>query len=173
MIHSDTIAGRTLLNIARRRPGFDSERCRVVFAHLDTAASLHGTLHRALAPWGLSDLKFDVLVVLHALAPESVTPAQLAAETAASRSAITEVVDQLVAQRLVSRKRGTADRRAVAVSLTSHGRATVEPAAAAYLHLAGDLGRFLAHRAQPGLLRAYARLQQGATRLAAAPPPSP
>lgn len=161
MIHTDTLAGSTLLAVARQRLDFDESRCRLVFTHLETAGAVHSALHAVLARHHLSDLKLAVLSVLFAMDPDPVTPANLAFHTAASRPAITDAVDQLLAQHLVDRERDTQDRRAIYVNLTDAGRRAVDEALTDYLHAAGAIARHVEPSAQAELLRGYTHLREG------------
>lgn len=165
VIRCDTLACSTLLAVARQRKGFDAPRCRLVLEHLDTTASLQAALHEVLTRHQLSDLKFAVLVVLFALDPDPVTPANLAFHTAASRPAITEAVDQLFAQQLVQRERDTQDRRAIYINLTDTGRAAVDRALNDYLRAAGEIAHYTDPAVQTELLGGYARLREGIARL--------
>lgn len=162
MKRSDSLAARTLMNVARQRKGNDAELCRVVFEHIDTTATLHAAIHQALAPFQLSELQFGVLVVLYTLDPEPVSAADLATHTAVSRSAMTEALDHLEQQQLVSRTRDDRDRRIVRVALTATGRTTVEPATQSFLHSLTTTTRFIDTATRASLLGGYALLQAGA-----------
>jgi len=165
MIHTNTLAGNTLLTVARQRLAFDETRCRLVFTHLETAGMLHQALHGVLAKHHLSDLKLAVLAVLFALDPDPITPANLAFHTAASRPAITDAVDQLVALDLVTRERDTQDRRAIYVSLTNPGRTAVNETLNDYLQAAGEIASLVEPHQQTALLDGYASLREGCAHL--------
>jgi DNA-binding MarR family transcriptional regulator len=160
---TECLAGRTLSAVARQRKGLDAERCQLVFEHLDAAHALQLTLHRALAPFSLSQLQFGVLVSLFALDPEPAAPADLADHNAVSRAAITDALVRLESLQLIERTRDEADRRVFRVHLTAEGRTTIEEALVAYLKCAGDAARHIDPAKQPDLLSAYRRLQEGAT----------
>lgn len=162
MKYSDGLACRTLLAIARQRPGLDAARCAVVFGHLDTAAAVQAVLHGLLAKYRLSDLKFAVLVVLFTLDPDPSTPADLAQHAGVSRSAITDALDQLAVQKCVVRERDRADRRSTYVRLTATGRRIMDRALTQYLCAAGRIARLADRPAQSALLGGYALLNQGA-----------
>lgn len=165
MIHTNTLAGNTLLTVARQRMAFDEQRCRLVFTHLETAGMLHQTLHGVLAKHHLSDLKLAVLAVLFALDPDPITPANLAFHTASSRPAITDAVDQLVALGLADRERDTQDRRAIYVSLTDSGRTVINETLNDYLRAAGEVARFIDPDKHTDLLNNYASLREGCAQL--------
>jgi DNA-binding MarR family transcriptional regulator len=82
--------------------------------------------HRAST---LSDVQLRTLTLINA--HPDCAPSGLADYMLLSRPAITRVVDELVAQRLVARQPGAADRRRVALRVTAAGRRRVEA------HLAG------------------------------------
>ena len=159
---SESLAGRTLVAVARQRKGLDAMRCQLVFEHLDTALALQLTLHRALAAYRLSDLQFGVLVALFALHPEPAAPADLANYTAVSRAAITDALVRLESLQLISRTRDRDDRRVYHVHLTPVGQITVDRALMGYLRAAGEAARHIEPVTQQDLLSAYHLLQQGA-----------
>jgi DNA-binding MarR family transcriptional regulator len=167
MKYTDCLAYRTLIAVARQRAGLDAPRCAVVFEHLDAAGAVHAPLHEALAEYQLSDLKFAVLVVLFTLDPDPSTPADLAQHTNVSRSAITDALDQLIAQKCIARERDHLDRRSIHIRLTAAGRKLMDRALTHYLRIAGDLARLVDPPAQSALLRGYALLKSGATTLSA------
>jgi DNA-binding MarR family transcriptional regulator len=163
MKYSDCLAYRTLIAIARQRQGLDAPRCTVVFEHLDTSAVLSAALRRLLAEYHLSELKFAVLVVLFTLDPDPSTPADLAQHSGVSRSAITDVLDQLAAQKYLVRNRDESDRRTIYIRLTAAGHKILARALPPYLRTAGDAARLLEAPAQSALLRSYALLKEGAS----------
>lgn len=163
MKRSDSLAARTLLDVARQRKGNASELCRVVFEHIDTTATLHAAIQGALSPFQISELQFAVLVVLHSLDPEPVSAADLATYTAVSRSAMTEALDHLERSQLVSRTRDERDRRVLRIALTPEGRTTAEPATQAFLHSVTEATRYVDPATRASLLGGYALLQAGAS----------
>ena len=162
---SDSLACRTLVSVARQRRGLDAGRCQLVFEHLDTAHFVQAALQRTLAEFHLSELQFAVLVVLFALDPEPIMPADLADYTAVSRAAITDALVRLEALQFVSRTRDTTDRRVFQLQLTALGRTTVDDALVRYLTTVGRVARHVDPATQPELLAAYHRLQRGAAEL--------
>jgi DNA-binding MarR family transcriptional regulator len=163
----DTLAFRTLLAVARQRNGLDESRCRLVLEFLSTAATVHAALHRDLGELELTELKLGVLVVLFVLDPSPATPADLATHTGGTRSAMTDVLDQLEARALVHRQRDTQDRRLIYVHLTDKGREAANAALTRYL---GSIGRVAGHvepQGQPQLLALCARLNEGSEQLSA------
>lgn len=169
---SESLAGRTLVAVARQRKGLDPTRCQLVLEHLDAALAVQTALHRTLAVDRLADLPFAVLVALFALDPEPLTPADLADYTAGTRTAITDALVRLEALQLVSRQRHADDRRVSHVHLTARGRTTVDRALMRYLTAAGQVARHLDLSAQDELFAACQRLQRGAAELTSEPSPS-
>lgn len=160
-----SLAAHALIAIARQRADFDAERCRLVLEHFDTSAMLHAAIHHTLAPHRLSELQFGVLVVLFSLEPDPIAAADLAVHTAVSRAAITEALDHLEAQKLVTRMRDPHDRRVIHARLSAAGRSLAEPAALEFLRTVQTVTRFLDGSARRNVLAAYALLQEGATTL--------
>lgn len=162
MKYRDSLPCRTLLAVARQRPGLDAARCAAVFDFLDAAGAGEAALHGALAKYHLSDLKFAVLVVLFTLDPDPSTPADLAQHAGVSRSAITDALDRLAGQKYVVRQRDPSDRRSIYVRLTGPGRKLMDRALGQYLRTAGEIARLLDGPAQSRLLGGCALLKEGA-----------
>lgn len=160
---SESLAGRTLLAVARQRRELDRVRCELVLQQLDAAAALQGALQGSLAEFALSELQFGVLVVLFTLDPAPATPADLAAYTQVSRSAMTDALDRLQELGYVARSRAETDRRMQQVTLTEAGRRIADPAMVAFLRAAGRAARFVEPGEQPQLLSACRRLRAGAS----------
>lgn len=93
------------------------------------------------------------------------TPADLAAQTGATRSAITDALDQLQAQLLVCRQRGTKDRRLPHILLTDAGRKAADVALNRYLENGGRIARYVRPHTEPTMLALCAQLNEGSTRL--------
>lgn len=161
MISRETLAFRTLLDVARQREGLDESRCRLVLEFLSTAAAIRTNLNRALATLGLGELKLGVLVVLFGLDPTPATPADLAVHTGATRSAMTDVLDGLESRAYVRRERDHTDRRLIYVHLTDLGRAAAETALVQFLRQVGHVARHVPADAGPPLLTVSAQLVQG------------
>ncbi len=77
-------------------------------------------IRAALEPHGLSVSEFDVLA--HLAPRESCRHADLASRVILSRTALTRLVDRLVARGLVTRQPDAHDGRGVLVTLTPQGR---------------------------------------------------
>jgi DNA-binding MarR family transcriptional regulator len=159
---SECLAGRTLLAVARQRRELDFPRCQLVLEHLDAAAALQTALRRALGEFGLSELQFGVLIVLFALDPASLAPADLADYTAVSRAAITDALDRLERRQWIVRTRDASDRRVHHVTLTAAGRRVADQAMMAFLRAAGHAARLLEPAVPTDLLHAFRRLKIGA-----------
>lgn len=162
----ECLAGQTLLAVARQRKEFDALRCETVLEHLDTAFVIRAALQQALAPHGLTELQFGVLVALFARDPEPVAPADLADYTAVSRAAITDALVHLETCQLITRARDVADRRVFQVQLSVEGQRSAERALVDFLGAAGKVARHVDADQQRNLLSGYARLQQGASEAA-------
>lgn len=163
MMARDTLAFRTLLEVAGRRSHFDVARCRLVLEFLGTAAAVQTALEHDLDALDLTERKLAVLVVLFMLDPAPSTPADLAVHTGATRSAMTDVVDQLEARALVRRQRDNQDRRLIYIHLTEAGRRAADTALTRYLEGVGRIARLVQIQSQPQLLDLCAELNAGAT----------
>ena len=167
---SESLAGRTLLAVARQRKGLDAARCQLVFEHMDASHTLQLALHRVLAEHRLSEIQFGVLVAMFALDPEPVAPAELADYAAVSRAAITDALLRLEFLKFITRTRDDVDRRVFQIRLTAAGRTTIDAALVRYLRAVGDAARHVDAASRTRLLTAYTHLQQGAAELSAGPP---
>lgn len=159
---SECLAGRTLLAVARQRKELDFPRCQLVLEHLDAAAALQAALRRALRDFRLSELQFGVLVVLFALDPAPLAPADLADYTAVSRAAISDALDRLERRQWIFRTRDAGDRRVHLVNLTSAGRRVADQAMMAFLRASGHAARLLDPAVPTELLLAFRRFKIGA-----------
>ena len=74
----------------------------------------------ALEPWGIQGRHFGVLMTLNRLGPMS--QQELIRQLGADKSAMVRMIDDLENKSIVERRRHPSDRRAVAVTLTAHGR---------------------------------------------------
>jgi DNA-binding MarR family transcriptional regulator len=83
---------------------------------------------KLLMTLGLSEYKFATLVSLFALDPMMPTSADLAYHAAVSRSAMTEILDQMEASQWIIRHRQKSDRRVVLIEITNTGRQLAEQA---------------------------------------------
>ncbi|MBI2496621.1 MAG: hypothetical protein HYV75_01375 [Opitutae bacterium] len=149
MIGRDTLAFRTLLEIAHLRPDIDEQRCRLVLEFLSTAGTVQAALHRDLAVLHLTELKLSVLAVLFLLHPSPSTPADLAAHTGVTRSA--------------------RDRRTVYIHLTKAGQQAAEGGLVRYLGSVTRSARYVQPRTFPRLRGLCARLNEGTGRAVLAP----
>ncbi|MBI2510981.1 MAG: hypothetical protein HYV96_03325 [Opitutae bacterium] len=138
MIDFESQSVRTLLALASAQRGIDSACCALAFDHLSTAERLRCCLRNALARHRLSDLQFAILVLLFAVEPEPVPMAVLARRSGASRSAVTDAFDGLVASNLAGRDRDCRDRRIMRGRLTAAGSQKADQAINDYLRVVAD-----------------------------------
>jgi DNA-binding MarR family transcriptional regulator len=166
---SASFAVQALISIADRRKGIDAARSRLALLHAETATLLHGSLRRALARRGLSDLQFAVLVILFSTEPEPLAASVLAEHAAVSRASITDALDKLEARHFVTRIRDDADRRVTYVRITATGQDMVDVAVNDYLHAAAEAARLVRPAEQRALFAAYLQLLRGLTQREEAP----
>src|SRR5271169_7175019 len=108
---------------ARERP---ADRDNLVDAVLGASRALVAVAARSLADLAedVTLAQYRALVELAARGPQR--PADLASALGVDRSTATRMCDRLVRKQLVQRRRISADRRGVRISLTPAGRALVE-----------------------------------------------
>ena len=139
MIARDTLVHRTLLSLARQRPGLDEPRCHAVLDLMATADAVRSAVRHNTAFLGVSELQFYVMVLLLAMDPLPCTPALLADNACVTRSAITEALDRVESRKWITRERSQDDRRTYLIALTALGRTVIDQLAPAVLHHMGDI----------------------------------
>lgn len=97
---------------------------RLVMALLRTASLVDRACGTQLAPSGLTEARFAVL--LAAAQDDAATPASLAEQLDVSRAAITGLLDGLVRQGLVTRTEHESDRRSLTIAVTASGRSALD-----------------------------------------------
>jgi len=89
-----------------------------------TAAQLRKKASEFLRPFGLTDVQFNVLMLLkHQSGPGAgLNQAQLSGMMLVNRADITSVIDRMEKANLVNRNAAPSDRRCNIIKLTGHGR---------------------------------------------------
>lgn len=103
--------------------------CALTLLLLDAARAVEARTEGALAQLGLSLAKLGALRHL-ILAAQPLTLTQLAERHCCGKSNVTQLVDRLEADGLVSRESDPDDRRTVRATVTAAGRAAYESASA-------------------------------------------
>ena len=162
MIQQYTAPVETLLALARQRDATAESRCRIVLSLLGTARIVHDALRRDLLDLRLSELDIGVIVTLFAIDPARSMPAALAQQNAATRPAVTDCLDRLVARKLVHRERDRSDRRSVSVQLTPEGITTARDCAARFITAASRIARQVPPAAAADWISVCRQLSTGA-----------
>ena len=90
---------------------------------LERVLWLHGQFRRSLEPLGVTPLQAGVLLYLHRHTDTNMT--KTAAAVCIRLPTLTEVIDDLVRKRWVTRRHSTTDTRVVQLRLSSRGNALV------------------------------------------------
>lgn len=108
--------------MATRYEGSEREgRALDLFIKLNRAtASVGRQVHAGLREHGITDIQFGVLDTIQHLGPLPIST--LADKNLCSQNSLSSVIDTMERNGLVSRQRGTEDRRVVQVDLTESGR---------------------------------------------------
>lgn len=114
--------------LARHYPGLDLRFYDVFNALLRTAHAVSGHIGLSVEPYGLSDGRFRVLMVLAMAEPAPLTPSDIAERAGVTRATVTGLLDGLEAAGLVERRNHRTDRRRILVSLTVSARERLEAA---------------------------------------------
>ena len=143
---------------SRRRTAADSWG-----AVLQVQAAVVPVLDRRLrAKTGLPLSWYDVLLELHGAADHRLTMSELGERVVLSRTRVSRVVDELVAEGLVSRTPNPADARSAFATLTAAGIKRFRDAAPVYLDAIEDeFGRHLPERDLRNIATALQRVLAG------------
>jgi len=115
----------------RERPDLDVSPLEVLSRVTRLARHLDRARGSAFATHALEVWEFDVLAALRrAGAPYELSPGRLLQQTLVTSGTMTNRIDRLEAQGLVTRRTDPADRRGVLVGLTGAGRSKVDAALA-------------------------------------------
>jgi DNA-binding MarR family transcriptional regulator len=150
------------MTTARQRFGLDEAHCLFVLELLQTGVLTRDALRKSLVPFGLTEVKFSILVTLFTLDPDPAMEADLANHAGVTRPSTTYALNDLQEQGLVVRVRSTVDHRVVNVHLTKKGHTMIDAALRHYLQAAEQLARFVDKDAQAAAAVACARLRLGA-----------
>ncbi len=133
---------------ARRRAAvrrFDSPEQEAYLALWRTYDRLREIEDDFFERWGLTAQQYNVMRLVRAAHPEAVPTLGLVAKLVCRAPDITRMLDKLETRGLISRTRGTADRRAVLIGITDSGLSLLD-------EIAGPLRA--CHEAQLGHLSA-------------------
>jgi DNA-binding MarR family transcriptional regulator len=114
------VAGKLRQEIQQRKP-FRSLQEEVVLNMLRTADQLAVPLNEILREAHLSLSQYNILRILRGSAGEGLACGEIAGRMVRRDPDLTRLLDRLEARGLVSRARGTADRRVVRATLTAEG----------------------------------------------------
>ncbi|MEW1911594.1 MarR family transcriptional regulator [Kitasatospora sp. NPDC085895] len=123
--HVDTV----LAQWARQRPDLDVSPMAVIGRLKRVVAAFEPEMRRTFAAHGLDAASFDVLATLRRNGPDHpLTPAELMRSAMVTSGAVTQRLDRLQANGLVTRSPSPTDGRVVLVSLTDKGLALIDGA---------------------------------------------
>lgn len=155
-------------NVARSRrdfPGYDVERIQVFHAVRALAQRMNDATTGWLAPFGLSAAKFNYLVVLYARRDAPMTPNELMSYVHTVSGTVTNMIDALVRDGLVTRKVNPADGRSRVIALTPKGeRLAVKAATEHHRRITAALGGISKREART-LLASLARTARALERV--------
>lgn len=144
----------------RIRPDLDPLGMRSSGRLLRLAKLVEKRTEAVLRPFGLTVWKFDVMATLRRHDCD-LSPGELMAATMLSSGAMTNRLDRLESDGLISRRPDPADRRGVRVELTEAGRALVDRVIEARLAEALLIESTLEHDEAQELARLLAKMERG------------
>ena len=136
------MSGQLREQIKQPRP-FASPEAEAFVNVLRTASQLLGGLVELLRPHDITQPQYNVLRILRGAGPEGLPSGEVGLRMVSREPDMTRLLDRMEARGLVSRARGTVDRRVVTVCLTDAGRRMVHtldaPVAALHARQLGHL----------------------------------
>jgi len=121
MLKRINIPYRVLIRSSQVRGSDGNDRCHALLELLVAAEATRDSLRHCLSSLGLTEVQFQVLLIMLALSPAPAFPAILAENIGVRRSSVTHALDGLCAKGLVLRERSNVDRRNWALTLTGAG----------------------------------------------------
>jgi DNA-binding MarR family transcriptional regulator len=143
-----------ILKEVERSGGAEREGVRLCFELLAVADAIDRDCAARLAPHGLSEARFVVLVALYQSANRGSAPSQIAALAGVTRGTATGLIDGLERDGLAERAPDPTDGRGLVVRLTRRGRRLVDELSAQHVRWISGLLRNLA----PGERQTLGRL---------------
>src|SRR5687768_201697 len=119
------MAGKLKREIKQKRP-FTSLQEEVVLSMLRTADQLAVPMTEVLREANLSLSQYNVLRILRGAGDESLPCGEISERMVRRDPDLTRLLDRLESRRLVTRTRGTADRRVVQATITAEGLGLLE-----------------------------------------------
>ena len=114
---------------AQQRPDLDTEPMELIGRLIRLSTHLSQEMGETFARHGLSAASFDVLAtLLRSGPPHALSPNQLLATMMVTSGTMTNRIDQLEKEGLVSRVQNPKDKRSVLVKLTEKGRRIIDDA---------------------------------------------
>jgi DNA-binding MarR family transcriptional regulator len=129
----------------RQRKPFDSLEQEAFLSIGRTEAALRDGFERMLKPHGISLTQYNVLRILRGAGPEGLCRNEIRDRLVTRMPDVTRLLDRMEHARLVTRVRGSEDRRLVTTRLTRDGRALLDrldgPVATEHRRRLGHLSR--------------------------------
>lgn len=116
----------TILRHSKRYSTVDPEALESCLALLVVARDVINALDQHLARHGLSQGRFNVLILLNRNPEMSLCPADLAERSGVTRATMTGLLDGLEKDALIERLQDREDRRRLGILLTEKGRAFID-----------------------------------------------
>lgn len=117
--------GRLKEEIKQRRP-FSKPQEEVLLSMVRTADQLAAPLHKVLQKANLSFSQYNVLRILRGAGEEGLPCGEISERMVRRDPDLTRLLDRLESRELVTRSRGTTDRRVVRASITAAGLELLE-----------------------------------------------
>lgn len=161
----------TILKHSRRYPGVDPAALESCLALLVVARDVINALDSHLSRHGLSQGRFNVLILLNRNPEMSLCPADLAERSGVTRATMTGLLDGLEKDSLIERLQDREDRRRLGILLTPKGRAFVDGLLPEHFYRVAQLMADLSTEERDQLRHLLGKVSNGLPSLKAPYPP--
>jgi len=171
IILRDLPSEEDLKRLATRYPDLDPEMALAWLSFLRAACEVFHASDGYFARQGTSCGRFTVMALLNRQPDTPLTPSRIAGACGVTRATITGLLDGLQADGLISRNRGTGDRRTLHVQLTAQGRRFLDNAMPEHFKRMQKLMAGLDSKERKSLRRIADRIASNVTTLSASARP--
>ncbi|WP_134685347.1 MarR family winged helix-turn-helix transcriptional regulator [Brevibacillus migulae] len=111
----------TLQELSRKIPELDVSSVETALLFMRVATNVFHHIHDNLARFGISQGKFNLLMIFYKESDRSFLPSELAEKAGITRATVTGLLDGLEREGLVERKSHPKDRRMIMTRMTQKG----------------------------------------------------
>lgn len=150
-----------LKNLSENYQWVDKISNKVIIEIVKTNDMLTEVHDRFFSKYGISNARFNVLVLLYKGPEEGIQLSRIREQMLVSSANITGLIDTLEKQKLVERMRSKKDRRKILAKITDLGKETIEKVIENYIIWSNNVMEILENKEKEELLRLLKKLEQG------------